>query len=422
MVTCLHVEEISAQGNRQSSKVAAAKDANKDAITQEWLSMPFPDLVKAPVEQFAEDTRCIVNLVARLTESSGMKATLKGIVPILDLYDRTKDRSSSITVDLLWSNAAPTTNAYSLQSIAVNTSYVDPGLFPAEALKAFRDSVEAHKKEQGITQKSQLTVHRTIISALDRLKKRFAGIQLQVFEGGRQIARGDFVLIADAPAMPKIRVKPVSNDTASGKKVELRLEIAYQRDGEEIESKGSGKIPNVRNDYNTYPSDGRWESVSPSEEWSVDFGEDMRGGTAMLLSRYNGRVDTFRFYIRGENPTVATVKSYMNKYVNQYWFIKKITYTESAYRQFESGKKYSSAKLTGTDNASGEPLYGKPRGFGLKQLDNWGTASNPKYATKQHLWHWKENVEGGVEVIKEKKENVDKAKKKKGILFDENVS
>jgi hypothetical protein len=53
---------------------------------------------------------------------------------------------------------------------------------------------------------------------------------------------------------------------------------------------------------------------------------------------------------------------------------------------------------------------GLPRGFGLKQLDNWGSSANPQYATSQHLWNWKENIEGGVEVIREKKAAVDKAK------------
>jgi hypothetical protein len=81
-------------------------------------------------------------------------------------------------------------------------------------------------------------------------------------------------------------------------------------------------------------------------------------------------------------------------------------------RQFGSGSSYKTTKLTGNANASGEPLYGPPRGFGLKQLDNWGTTTNPKQATEQHLWSWKENIKGGVEVIEEKKAAVNRARKK----------
>jgi hypothetical protein len=390
----------------------STKGANKNAITQEWLSMLFFNLLNEPAGLFEEDTKCSLNVVSRLTENSSMSATLKSATPLLDMYDRAKGYPSSITVDLLWSNVVPTTGMYSLQSVAVNTSYVSSSLFPAEALRAFRDSVEAHKKEQGITQKSQLTAHRTIIAALDKLKKNFSGIQLQVFDGSKQIKREEFVLITPTPSMPKIKVKPVANDTASGKEVvELRLEVAYQRDGKETQSKGGGEIPNVRNDYNSYPA-GSWKSVALNREWEVDFGSHFRGGTALLLSRYRGRVDTFRFYIRGKNPNKADIKRYMeDQYANQYWFIKKITHTESSYLQFEKGEKYSAKKLAGDKNASGEPLYGIPKGFGLKQLDNWGTKASPKFATEQHLWHWKANVEGGLEVIKEKKAAVDKAKK-----------
>jgi hypothetical protein len=44
----------------------------------------------------------------------------------------------------------------------------------------------------------------------------------------------------------------------------------------------------------------------------------------------------------------------------------------------------------------------------MMQLDNWGTPK--QYATSQHLWSWKANVDGGVEVIEAKKKEVEKAK------------
>jgi hypothetical protein len=76
-------------------------------------------------------------------------------------------------------------------------------------------------------------------------------------------------------------------------------------------------------------------------------------------------------------------------------------------RQFGNSSEYNKAKLKDDTNAKGEPLYGPPRGFGLKQLDNWGNSNNPKQATAQHLWNWKANIDGGVEVILEKKAKVD---------------
>jgi len=123
------------------------------------------------------------------------------------------------------------------------------------------------------------------------------------------------------------------------------------------------------------------------------------------LCRYNNKIDTIRFYIRGTNPTETQIKDYLRQksYLTQYWFIVKMTRQESSLCQFGSNGKYKTTKLTRTDQGKGESLYGPPRGFGLKQLDNWGPKENPKHATEQHLWDWKENIDGGVEVIIEKK-------------------
>ncbi|MDR1225477.1 MAG: hypothetical protein LBK47_01080 [Prevotellaceae bacterium] len=402
MLLLLPVEKNFAQG-------AAKQKKNSSAITTEWLRLQFLSLVNEPIALFREDTRCAVTVVTRFSESSTVSATLKSAIPLLNALDQTKAYASAITVDLLWSNVVPTTDAYSLQSIEVNTDGVNPTLFSTKALKTFRDSIQGHQKEQGITQKTQVTVHQTILAALSQLQKSFTGVQLQVYNGKKRISQEAFVPITTTPTMPSIKVKPVSNDTLSAKEVELLLSVTYQRDGKEPEDKGGGPIPNVRDDYDAYPR-GSWKTIKANEEWQVDFGDHIRGGTAQLLCRHKGGTDTFRFYIRGLNPDEATVKAYMNQY-SQYWFIKKMTRLESSFQQFKQGKSYSFTKLTGEANASGEPLYGKPRGFGLKQLDNWGEKGNPKYATKQHLWNWKANIDGGVEVIKEKKAAVDKFKR-----------
>jgi hypothetical protein len=381
----------------------------ENAITPTLVNTLFLGLVKDSVELFKEATGSAINVVSRLNEASNMSIALKRFTPFSDVYDRKVAYANTITIDLLWSNAG---GKYSLQSVAVNTSDVNPSLFSNEALKAFRDSVLAHPKEQGIALKSEITVTRTILAAAERLKGSFTGVQLQVLNGKERIKQGGVALITDAPAMPNIKVKPVVNETISDKKVELRLKIAYQRDGKETDSNGGGKIPNVRDDASFYPANG-WRSQPVNEEWGVDFGNHIRGGTAYLLCRYNGKTDTTRFYIRGTNPKEADIKSYINQqgYMSRYWFLVKMTRIESSMRQFGQGKSYSFTKLTGTSNASGEPLYGKPRGFGLKQLDNWGK-DNPQYATEQHLWSWKANIDGGVEVIKEKEADVKKAKAK----------
>jgi hypothetical protein len=245
--------------------------------------------------------------------------------------------------------------------------------------------------------------------------KKDSKFEIQLFNGSRRSGRDSVMLITDAPAMPDIRVK-IAGNSNSAKKVELRLVISYQRDGETI---NGGVIKDVRNDVSIYPSPSDWQSVKMNEEWDVDFNQDIRGGTAYLLCRDGSKVDTIRFYIRGKNPTEAQIRNYLTQqnYYPQYWFIIKITRQESSLRQFETGTNYRKDRLTGVTNASGEPLYGRPRGFGLKQLDNWGVPT--QYATPQHLWHWEANIDGGVEVIREKEDEVERIRENQNNIINQ---
>jgi hypothetical protein len=220
--------------------------------------------------------------------------------------------------------------------------------------------------------------------------------EIQLFNGTTRSGKDSVMLITTGPKMPAIKVKAVGT---TDKEVEFCLQIRYQRDG--------SNISNVRNDISSYPSNG-WKKVKMNEEWVVDFGQEHRGGTAYLMCRDGDKTDTTRFYIRGSNPTETQIKDYMRQksYLSEYWFIVRMTRQESSMRQFGSTGNYRTAKLTGTTQGKGEPLYGPPRGFGLKQLDNWGTPK--QYASSQHLWNWKENVDGGVEVIREKERSVNR--------------
>jgi hypothetical protein len=246
----------------------------------------------------------------------------------------------------------------------------------------------------------------TEFDSTDAVMDKEDGFEIQLFDGTRRSGRDSVMLITDAPAMPDVKVKIVGKSDST-KKIELRLEILYQRDGETV---NRTVLRDVRNDAATYPSQNGWQSVKMNEEWDVDFGDDIRGGTAYLLCRDSSRIDTVRFYIRGKNPTSNQIRTYLTQqnYYPQYWFIIKMTRQESSLQQFQAGTDYRKDKLTGTTNASGEPLYGRPRGFGLKQLDNWGTPI--QYATSQHLWNWKANIDGGVEVIREKEGYIEDAR------------
>ncbi|MDR0687755.1 MAG: T9SS type A sorting domain-containing protein [Prevotellaceae bacterium] len=126
-----------------------------------------------------------------------------------------------------------------------------------------------------------------------------------------------------------------------------------------MENDGSA-IVDLRKDAAAYPSLTGWSTVLVGEEWDVDFGEDMRGGTAYLICRDSNKMDTVRFYIRGKNPTAAQIKNYMTQtgYYPQYWFIIKMTRQESSMRQFGAGSSYKKTKRTSAANAnaSGRPM------------------------------------------------------------------
>jgi hypothetical protein len=220
---------------------------------------------------------------------------------------------------------------------------------------------------------------------------------MQIFNEDTRIQENSFVLISTEPSMPAIRVILTGNDFPEDYGVDMRLKIVYNRDGVET---NNAPINNVRNDSTFYPAN-EWQNVALNEEWRVNFGNDIRGGMAYLLCRHDNQIDTSIFYIRGTNPTEAQIRSYINEQgYNQYWFIIKMARRESSMCQFGTLANYTINRQTGNANASGEPLYGPPRGFGLKQLDNWGRPNHHAYS--QHLWNWKANIDGGVEVIREK--------------------
>ena len=223
--------------------------------------------------------------------------------------------------------------------------------------------------------------------------------KMLLFNGNERFYPNSFLLITADPLMPQIKVRPLSN-----KEVELQLKITYQRD--------VARLPIV-DIQDTYPSDDSWQKIKMGEEWDIDFGQDTRGGTAELYCRSDGNIDTTRFYIRGTNPSETQIKTYMDSqgYRTSYWFIVRMTRAESSMLQFGAGTAYKTVKLTKTDTApSGEPTYGPPHGFGLKQLDNWGPQANPRHATPQQIWNWKANIDGGVEVIESKRPEVNNAR------------
>jgi hypothetical protein len=361
------------------------------------------------LRRFAEATGYALSVTAQVTNAKSGSPWSSLLQPFFDLLSSSWESApaNSVSIGVGWGVDENGLFEGSMRQ-AVRSS--KSGDFMPEALRFFQDSISAFHEVKLDSIRNSLAPE-YIVSMLGVLQAGYVGkaardsgnFDIQLFNGEQRFSKDDFLLIAaePAPAMPDIRVKPFRKDYAGDKEVEMRLEIIYQRDGKD--NNGS-PIVNLRNEKATYPPQDGWQSVKMNEDWRVDFGQDIRGGTAYLICRDSSREDTVRFYIRGDNAKPDKVKDYMKErgYYPQYWFIIRMTRQESSLWQFGPSGSYKKDKLTGSANAKGEPYYGPPRGFGLKQLDNWG-AMEKKYAEPQHLWNWNANIDGGVEVIEEKK-------------------
>lgn len=288
----------------------------------------------------------------------------------------------------------------------------DPsGKFMPESLQLFKDSVEAfHEVNLDSIRNSQAPEY--IVALLSVLQAGFASgakkdtgdFEIQVFEGNRQVEKNAFLLIAalPQPTMPDIRVKPFRQNHAGEEEVEMRLQVAYKRLNSSNEQ--------IRNDSDYYPTGG-WQKVKPNEVWDVDFGADIRGGKVTVYCKSADTTISEVFYLRGANPSEQAVRDYLAAHSYNQWFLMKMIRQESGsliaggdMRQFNPGAGYG----TGWENVVGCPNMGDPQGFGLMQLDNWGTADNPQEASPQQLWDWQANLDGGQEVLQEKLDIVDR--------------
>ncbi|MHC1702733.1 MAG: fibronectin type III domain-containing protein [Tenuifilaceae bacterium] len=213
-----------------------------------------------------------------------------------------------------------------------------------------------------------------------------------------RIQPNSYKLITATPEMPDIRIKPFKNNYADSAEIEVRLKIEYKR--------WNTDNTQVRNDSTFYPATG-WQKVKINEIWDIDFGTEMRGGKAYVYYKSGNVTKSEIFYMRGTNPTEQEVRTYLTAQGYNEWFLMKIIREESvstvvgqAMKQFNPGTNYGTA----WSSTIGCPNMGYPRGFGLMQLDNFGTANGTLLvANPNQLWNWKANIDRGVQFLRDDK-------------------
>ena len=214
-----------------------------------------------------------------------------------------------------------------------------------------------------------------------------------------------YLYISEMPEMPKnIKIKNVGKINAKFD-VNVKYLIKYKYSNDVYEFLDEKKIASFKN-------------VSPQEEVHLKFDEFI-GGTVEITCVCENDIEKRTFHIRGKNPTKSQIKSYLNnKGYSNYWFLNKIIQHESLSMQFDH-YKVESLSLAPIDekavyvspfkNGKGQkglPLYGGPKGFGLKQLDNWRSNGVDKVCSAEQRWNWKANVDGGLDVVGTKVKSV----------------
>ncbi|MEO6904612.1 MAG: hypothetical protein ABI315_15885 [Bacteroidia bacterium] len=216
-----------------------------------------------------------------------------------------------------------------------------------------------------------------------------------LYNGTKLIKPNSYLLISTTPEMPNIKIKPFKDNYTGNAEIEVRLKIEYKR--------WNSANTQVRNDSTFYPSS-EWKKIKINESWDIDFGKEMRGGKVYVYYKSGTTTKSKIFYIRGSNPTEQEVKNYLTSQNYSEWFLIKIIRHESgstvvgqAMKQFNAGTKYDTART----NTIGCPNLGYPRGFGLMQLDNFGTTNGVLLvATPNQLWNWKANIDRGVQFLR----------------------
>ena len=271
---------------------------------------------------------------------------------------------------------------------------------------------------------------------------------------------------AGDPVMPSIRIF-----NASDVNVRIRVKIEYKfyvtggdgAFGPAVQD-GNRQVFLNRRFLDYFPAEQNGQimvqTLTPQTYIDVNFDNKIRGGEAIVeyvpgpaSTTWNAaNLQSFKFHIRGVNPTYAQVRAYLvaQNYLDRFWFmIRKIRHetqsfgafngvaeTNNAYemRHFNRmgvGERYNTTKA----NTLGLPLFGAPRGFGLGQVDNMGSATTAqvptapaigdtivvtiggaavtvdfarrKVASDQEVWHWKRNIDAAVRVLEMKINELD---------------
>jgi hypothetical protein len=142
-------------------------------------------------------------------------------------------------------------------------------------------------------------------------------------------------------------------------------------------------------------------------DWSLnegDVGQYAEGGNGSFEIDFDGvdNYDEFSFFVYGQNPSTGptgNIATYLKTLNPPWWFGHALT-QESTNRQFYIWN----SQFDPSETYTGTPVFGKPDGFGLAQVDGSGAAQK-SLLTDNVMWTWTTNLVTGVSIANGKLPN-----------------
>ena len=203
-------------------------------------------------------------------------------------------------------------------------------------------------------------------SASDTATVVIVAVKTEIKEGATVVNDDGYVYINATPQMPQLTAKLLPPNLPDNVSWDFAIDFARH----------------LQNHHDEYAI-----VTSASQTWNIatSFGNDFRGGTGTLTCHYKTLYKVLTIHIRGNNPTSNQVDTEIGQ---DPWFAQAICMQESSYSQFNTVGTLGPNPAV---NIRATPNWGTPDGWGLMQLDPPGGA--------QVLWHWRDNVEAGLNHI-----------------------
>lgn len=228
---------------------------------------------------------------------------------------------------------------------------------------------------------------------------KFLGIYDLEVSGDVEIKNDNLIaFISDDPKMPLINLK-IDLEGSPDDKLKLQYTLNY-----DVQYKYNGITYRFTDKYESK------EIIQNSNNYSITWDNVFQGGDLKIKWSYQNQSGEKNILIRGKNPEINTIKQYGKTVgTDKYWFFWDIMKQESSNTQFNKAGDYFTINSSKVYDASshraeqkGLPIWGGPRGFGLKQLDHWQYGGVSKECNAKQRWDWKENIKGGLEVLESK--------------------